>query len=58
MEGKVFNLLVGGLIFLRKKRCLTISKAREKSLFSFFSPVERLFCVFLWGPIGHRINFK
>ena len=36
MEGKVFNLLVGSLIFLRKKRRLTVSRTRRKSLFIFF----------------------
>lgn len=35
MEGKVFNLLVGSLIFLRKKRRLIVSRARQKFFFPF-----------------------
>lgn len=44
MEGEVFNLLVGSLIFLRKERRLIVSRARQKFFFPFFffffSPVD------------------
>lgn len=50
MEGKVFNLLVGSLIFLRKKRRLTVSRARQVSFY--FIPLSlKTFGEFSYGNI-------
>lgn len=52
MEGEVFNLLVGSLIFLREKRHFTFSTARPKTFLKTF------LCVFLGRSSGHHINVK
>ena len=58
MEGEVFNLLVGSLIFPRDKTPYGLNSQTEVSfyLFILFIEFKDSLCVCLWGFICHYIN--
>lgn len=52
MEGKVFNLLVGSLIFLREKTIPYLLNSQKEDCLKDF------LCVSVWGSSYHHINAK